>query len=213
MLIASKLQQFYWAKAINTACYLINRCTIRTFLNKTPYELLKGRNSSLAHLRPFGCICYVHNNGKDNLGKFDAKSDEGIFLGYSTQSKTYKVLNKRTNRVEESMHVIFYEGIVEELNNPVEHPPKPLEDLQSDEDNNTNKSNPQEIENTPTETERETTDTPTSESTPNPQVHGWKHQSSLPIQNILTPLEYGIHTRSRVQNMCAFSAYLSLVVP
>ena len=72
------------------------------------------------------------------------------------------------------------------MNNPVEYPPKPLEDLQSDEDNTTNKSNPQEIENTPTETERETTDTPTSESTPNPQVHGWKHQSSHPIQNILT---------------------------
>ena len=96
----------------------------------------------------------MHNNGKDNLEKFDAKSDEGIFLGYSTQSKAYKVLNKRTNRVEESMHVIFYEGIAEELNNPIEHPPKPLEDLQSDEDNNTNKSNPQEIENTPTETKR-----------------------------------------------------------
>ena len=120
------------------------------FFNKTPYELLKGRKRSLEHLRPFVCICYVHNNGKDNLGKFDAKSDEGIFLGHSTQSKAYKVLNKRTNRVEESMHVIFYEGIVEELNNPVEDPPEPLEDLQSDEDNTTNKSNPQEIEKTPT---------------------------------------------------------------
>ena len=62
MLTASKLPQFYWAEAINTACYLINRCTIRTFLNKTPYELLKERKPSLAHLRPFGCICYVHNN-------------------------------------------------------------------------------------------------------------------------------------------------------
>ena len=71
------------------------------------------------------------------MGKFDAKSDEGIFLGYSTQSKSYKVLNKRTNRVEESMHVIFDEGIAEELNNVVELPPKPLEDLQSDEDNTT----------------------------------------------------------------------------
>ena len=54
MLTASKLPQFYWAEAINTACYLINRCTIRTFLNKTPYELLKGRKPSLGHLRPFG---------------------------------------------------------------------------------------------------------------------------------------------------------------
>ena len=97
----------------------------------------------MGHLRAFGCVCFIYNNDKDNLGKFDAKSDEGIFLGYSTQSKAYKVLNKRTNRVEESMHVIFDEGIAEELNYPVEHPPKPLEDLQSDEDNTTNKSNPQ----------------------------------------------------------------------
>ena len=123
------------------------------------------------------------------MEKFDAKSDEGIFLGYSTESKEYKVLNKRTNQVEYIMHIIFDEGIAEELNNPVEHPPKPLEDLQSDEDNTTNKSNPQEIENTPTKTEIETSDIPTSESTQNPQVHGWKHQSSHPIQNILTPLE------------------------
>ena len=84
------------------------------------------------------------------MGKFAAKSDEGIFLGYSTESKAYKVLNKRTNRVEDIMHIIFDEGIAEELNNVVELPPKPLEDLQSDEDNTTNKSNPQEIKNTPT---------------------------------------------------------------
>ena len=82
-------------------------------MNKTPYEVLKGRKPSLAHLRPFGCICYMHNNGKDNLGKFDAKSDEGIFLEYSTQSKAYKVLNKRTNQVEESMHIVFYKSTVE----------------------------------------------------------------------------------------------------
>ena len=81
----------------------------------------------------------MHNNGKDNFGKFDAKSDEGIFLGYSTQSKAYKVLNKRTNRVEESMHVLFDESTVEESDNPEEHPPKPSEDLQSDEDNTTNR--------------------------------------------------------------------------
>ena len=49
------------------------------------------------------------NNGKDNLGKFDARSDEGIFLGYSTSSKAYRIFNKRTQLVEESIHVIFDE--------------------------------------------------------------------------------------------------------
>ena len=87
MLISSKLPKFYWAEAVNTGCYLINRCMIRSVLNRTPYELLKGRKPNLAHLRAFGCVCFIHNNDKDNLGKFDAKSDEGIFLGYSSQSK------------------------------------------------------------------------------------------------------------------------------
>jgi len=48
------------------------------------------------------------NNGKDNLGKFDAKSDEGIFLGYSLNIKAFRIYNKRTMIIEESIHV-FYE--------------------------------------------------------------------------------------------------------
>ena len=51
----------------------------------------------------------MHNNGKETLGKFDAKSDEGIFLGYSSISKAYRVFNKRLEKVEESIHVIFDE--------------------------------------------------------------------------------------------------------
>ena len=50
------------------------------------------------------------NNGKDNLGKFDAKSNEGIFLGYSLQSKAYRIYNKRTMNIEESIHVTFDES-------------------------------------------------------------------------------------------------------
>ena len=53
---------------------------------------------------------YFILNTKDNLGKFDAKSDVGIFLGYSTSSKAFRVFNKRTMVVEKSIHVIFYES-------------------------------------------------------------------------------------------------------
>ena len=49
-------------------------------------------------------------NTKDNLGKFDSKSDVGIFLGYFINSKAYRVFNKRTLAVEESMHVTFDES-------------------------------------------------------------------------------------------------------
>ena len=109
MLIASGLPRNFWAEALNLSCYTVNRCIIRPILNKTPYKLLKGRKPNIMHLRVFGCECYVHNDGKDALGKFDPRSDEAIFLGYSSHSKTYKVFNKRTLCVEESVHVPFDE--------------------------------------------------------------------------------------------------------
>jgi len=109
MLIASGLARNFWAEALNTSCYIVNRCMIRPVLNKTPYELFKGRKPNIIHLRLFGCKCYVHNNGKDALGKFDPRSDEAIFLGYSSHSKAYEVFNKRTLCVEESVHALFDE--------------------------------------------------------------------------------------------------------
>jgi len=68
------------------------------------------------HLRVFGYKCYVHNNGKESLGKFDPMSDEAIVSGYSSHSKAYKVFNKRALCVEESVHVFF-----DETNSVVEH--------------------------------------------------------------------------------------------
>src|SRR3954467_7432602 len=67
------LPKYFWADAINTACYVLNRILIRPILNKTPYELLKGRKLNISHLRVFGCKCFILNNGKENLGKFEAK--------------------------------------------------------------------------------------------------------------------------------------------
>ena len=49
------------------------------------------------------------NNGKSNIGKFDSKVDEGIFLSYSLTSKAYRVYKKRTLTIEESIHVAFDE--------------------------------------------------------------------------------------------------------
>ena len=78
-------------------------------MNKTPYELWNNRKPKISYLRVFGCKCFILNT-KDNLGKFDSKADEGIFLGYSTSSKANRVFKKRTLVVEESMHVIFDES-------------------------------------------------------------------------------------------------------
>ena len=97
------------AEVVNTACHVTNRCLIRVVLNKTPYELLNNRKPMLSYLRAFGCRCVVLNNGKDDLEKFDPRSDEGVFVGYSSSSKAYKIFNKRTQCIEESIHVVFDE--------------------------------------------------------------------------------------------------------
>jgi len=77
----SALPKCFWADVVSTACYVMNHVIIRLILKKTPYELLNGRKPNRSHLKVFGCKCYILNNGKDSLGKFDAKSDKGIFLG------------------------------------------------------------------------------------------------------------------------------------
>ncbi|CAN1753150.1 Retrovirus-related Pol polyprotein from transposon TNT 1-94 [Linum perenne] len=108
MLNDYKLPKKFWGEAVNTACYITNRALIRAGLKKTPYELLKKRPPNIGYFRAFGCKCFILNS-KDHLGKFDAKSDEGIFIGYASSSKAYRVYNKRTLKVEESVNVIFDE--------------------------------------------------------------------------------------------------------
>ncbi|KAJ9546541.1 hypothetical protein OSB04_019084 [Centaurea solstitialis] len=104
MLSEANLATQFWAEAVNTACYTQNRSLIVKRFRRTPYELFRNRKPSIKHLHIFGCVCYILNN-KDNLGKFDSKSDDGIFLGYSSISKTYRV-----QTIEETIHVKFDES-------------------------------------------------------------------------------------------------------
>ncbi|XP_042983356.1 uncharacterized protein LOC122312767, partial [Carya illinoinensis] len=108
MLNENNLPSYFWAEAVSTACYVINRVMLRSKLDKTPYELWNEKKPNIGYFHVFGCKCFILND-RDNLGKFDAKSDEGIFLGYSTNSKAYRVFNKKTLTVQESMHVVFDE--------------------------------------------------------------------------------------------------------
>ena len=105
MLNEYDVPKYFWADVVSTACYVLNRMLIRPILKVTPYELFKGRKPNVAHLKIFGCKCFVLNKGKENLGKFDPKADEAIFLGYSLTTKAYRVFNRRTLNVEEFMHV------------------------------------------------------------------------------------------------------------
>ena len=105
----NNLPNYFWAEAVNTSCYILNRVLIRSSLDKTPYELWKNKKPNISYFKVFGNKCFILNT-KDNLGKFDAKSNVGIFLGYSSSSKAYRVFNKKTMVVEESVHVVFDES-------------------------------------------------------------------------------------------------------
>nr|GEW87008.1 hypothetical protein [Tanacetum cinerariifolium] len=109
MLADAKLPVTFWAEAVNTACYVQNRVLVNKSQNKTPYELFNSRIPAIGFLRPIGCHVMILNS-LDHLGKFDAKGDEGYFVGYSMSSKAFRVFNKRTKKVEENLHVDFLEN-------------------------------------------------------------------------------------------------------
>nr|GEV02651.1 putative ribonuclease H-like domain-containing protein [Tanacetum cinerariifolium] len=109
MLADSKLPITFWAEAVNTACYVQNRVLVVKPYFKTPYELFRGRTPALSFTRPFRCHVTLLNT-LDHLGKFDGKSDEGFFVGYSTNSKAFRVYNTRTRKVEENLHIKFLEN-------------------------------------------------------------------------------------------------------
>nr|GFA97437.1 retrovirus-related Pol polyprotein from transposon TNT 1-94 [Tanacetum cinerariifolium] len=90
MLADSKLPTTFWAEAVSTACYVQNKVLVVKPHFKTSYELFKGRSHALSFMRSFGCYVSILNT-LDQLGKFDGKSDEGIFVGYSTISKAFRV--------------------------------------------------------------------------------------------------------------------------
>ncbi|GKC57424.1 putative ribonuclease H-like domain-containing protein [Tanacetum coccineum] len=106
MLADSKLPTTFWAEAVNTACYVQNRVLVVKPHNKTPYELFHGRTPTLSFMRPFRCPVTILNT-IDHLGKFDGKADEGFFVGYSLNSKAFRVFNSRTRIVEENLHIRF----------------------------------------------------------------------------------------------------------
>ncbi|GJR46328.1 ribonuclease H-like domain-containing protein [Tanacetum coccineum] len=106
MLADSKLPTTFWAKAVNTACYVQNRVLVTKPHNKTPYELFLGRKPALDFMRPFGCPVTILNT-IDHLSKFDGKADERFFVGYSINSKAFRVFNSRKRIVEENLHVQF----------------------------------------------------------------------------------------------------------
>nr|GEW28981.1 hypothetical protein [Tanacetum cinerariifolium] len=97
------------AEAVNIACYVQNRVLVVMPHNKSPCELFHAKTPTLSFIRPFGCPVTILNT-IDHLGKFDGKADEGFFVGYSLNSKAFRVFNSRTRIVEENLHIRFSES-------------------------------------------------------------------------------------------------------
>nr|GEW35968.1 uncharacterized mitochondrial protein AtMg00810-like [Tanacetum cinerariifolium] len=108
MLIFSSVPLFLWAEAIATACFTQNRSIIHRRFNKTPYELINGRKPDISFLHVFGALCYPQNDRED-IGKLGAKGNIGFFIGYSADSCAFRVYNRRTKKIMETMNVLFDE--------------------------------------------------------------------------------------------------------
>ncbi|GJT84949.1 retrovirus-related pol polyprotein from transposon TNT 1-94 [Tanacetum coccineum] len=108
MLIYAKALLFLWAEAVATACYTQNRSIIRLRHGKTPYELLHDKPPDLSFFHVFGALCYPTNDS-ENLGKLQPKADIGIFIGYAPTKKAFRIYNRRTRRIIETIHVDFDE--------------------------------------------------------------------------------------------------------
>nr|GEV29592.1 hypothetical protein [Tanacetum cinerariifolium] len=99
----------FWAEAVSTDCYVKNRVLVTKPHNKTPYELLIGISPNLDFMKPFGCPVTILNT-LYHLGKFKGNADDGFLVGYSVNSKAFRVFNFRTKRVEENLHIKFLEN-------------------------------------------------------------------------------------------------------
>nr|GEZ34487.1 hypothetical protein [Tanacetum cinerariifolium] len=108
MLSAIKVPLFFWAEAIATAYFTQNRSPVIPRHEKTPYHIINNCKPLVKFFHIFSYLCYIVRDGK-NLDKMKEKGDECIFVGYSTPSRAYKVFNKRSIVIMESIHVNFNE--------------------------------------------------------------------------------------------------------
>nr|GFA99056.1 hypothetical protein [Tanacetum cinerariifolium] len=104
MLIYTQALLFLWAEAVATACYTQNRSITRLRYGKTPYELLHNKLPDLSFLYVFSALCYPTNDS-EKLGKLQPKAHIGIFIGYAPTMKAFRIYNRRTRRIIETIHV------------------------------------------------------------------------------------------------------------
>ncbi|XP_012850949.1 PREDICTED: uncharacterized protein LOC105970659 [Erythranthe guttata] len=218
MMNAKEIAPRFWAEAVNTACHIINRVYLRPGTTKTPYEIWKGKKPQLNYLRTFGCTCYILND-REQLGKFDARSDQGIFLGYSRNSHAYRIFNLRTKSVMESAYVQFddfnndagpleEESTKESENSSSVAPTVPTVDAAStiSEESDVNSETGDEAEVRPLELDDQTHKEPSR-----------RVKKNHPVDKVIGPVEEGIQTRGKpkvnYKEMARYVCFTSTIEP
>jgi transposase InsO family protein len=220
MIHSKNLSQHFWGKAVNTAYHIINRVYLRPETNKTPYEIWRGKKPIVKYFKTFGSKCYILRD-RENLGKFDTKSNESIFLGYSTNSRAYRVFNKRTETVIESINVIVDD---EEVQKPISGEEKQLDSVDSsaaptDIVEPPSKESPDESPPSPTTSDTTPTTSEDEDTLANPPKRSWV-KNNHPPQQLLGNIDEGRRLRSRViqptsevANQVSYSCYLAQTEP
>ncbi|KAA3474201.1 pleiotropic drug resistance protein 3-like [Gossypium australe] len=109
LLFEGKVPNNFWAKAVNTSVYLLNRLPTNAVKGKTPFEAWFRHKPNVSHLKVFGCLCYTLVPAKKRI-KLEKRSMPGVFVGYSSVKKGYMVFNPSTKKIVVSRDVKFNEG-------------------------------------------------------------------------------------------------------
>jgi hypothetical protein len=108
MLNEKNLPNYFWAEAVATTVYIMNRTPTAVVHGMTPEEKFIGKKPNVSHLRVFGCIAYVHVPN-EKRSKLDPKVEKCIFIGYSSKQKGYRCFNPSTRKLQVSRDVVFDE--------------------------------------------------------------------------------------------------------
>jgi hypothetical protein len=108
MLDEYKTLDRFWAEAINTACYSINRLYLHRILKKTSYELPTGKKPNVSYFRVFRSKCFILIK-RGRKSKFAPKAVESFLLGYDSNTRAYRVFNKSIGLGEVSCDIVFDE--------------------------------------------------------------------------------------------------------
>ncbi|KAK2410077.1 putative mitochondrial protein [Trifolium repens] len=205
MLHAKNVPYHFWAEAMNTACYVHNRVTLRKGTTSTLYELWKDRKPTVKHFHIFGSECFILAD-REPRRKLDPKSEKGFFLGYSTNSRAYRVYNTKTQVVMESVNVVVKDSSDKE-NEGVDQGTPVSVNAEPDDGASTPASMNEADERTIEEDSDESARPQATSKGPSVRV-----QKNHPLDLVIGNPEQGITTR-RTNDVVANSCFVSLFEP